>query len=136
MWGTNIGEACGMTSPQEPGRVQKQAPGKARDKTPSHNLHHQSRLLNTLVRVSHSLPPHKSSRSPLCKAIGDMMRPGRDRERRRCPSGSWQRRGVRNEETRVPVYFAVVVDNAAIRRWAQTRATPRVNSHGFLDHPG
>ena len=63
----------------------------------------------------------------LRKTVGNVMSPRRDRERRRRPNGGRQRRRVRNEETRISVHLAFVIDNATICTWAQTRATPRVN---------
>jgi hypothetical protein len=44
-----------------------------------------------------------------------------------------KRRPVRNKQTRIVVYLAVVIDHAALRTWAQARATSLVNTDGLLD---
>src|SRR5580700_4116660 len=57
MRGTDVRKACGMTSPQEPRRVEKQTAGKAHDETPAQDPHHESRSLRALNCANHRLLP-------------------------------------------------------------------------------
>ena len=65
-----------------------------------------------------------------------MVRPGCDGERGRRSDGGRQHRPVRNEKTRIPVDFTVVIDHATIGTRAEARATPRMNGNRPLDRPG
>jgi hypothetical protein len=70
------------------------------------------------------------------QTIGYVMRPCRERERRRRPDRGRQRRAVGHEEPWITVNFTHMIDDATVRIRAETGTARRMNRDRFLHHPG